>query len=192
MSRKGSFFYPLPSHAVQSADWHGWSKMSILIAYLHLKIFLSKPNSELPLWNVFQKVYHTAIVVPLFKMWSRYVRHTLYPSRKCCLASRYTKISKQTKITPHHHQNHVEDHSVLQHDVRESIYVQSSSRTWIGWSIMPLILRDWWYLIFCPLNQGLLLLRAKNCPEVGNNSQTSCSVFCCVLVNMSLVFLSYH
>ena len=68
--------------------------------------------------------YVSTIGVPLFKMlltndFIQYVVCTSHSLRKCCLTSRYTKIRKQTKMTTNHHQNHVEDRSVLPHDVRE-------------------------------------------------------------------------
>ena len=78
-----------------------------------------------------------------------------------------------------------------QRQIEDLCAIQFQELNWVS-SMMTLILRDWWYLMFCPLNQGLLLLRAKNNVEVGSKSWTSSSVFCCVLANMSLVFLSYH
>lgn len=114
-------------------------------------------------------MYTYDIGVPLFKMWSmedcvQYVVYTSHLLRKC----------------------------VLSHDVRESIYLHSSSRNWTGWSIMKLILRVWLYIKFCPLIQGLLSLRAKSPVGARSKNWTSCPVFWCMLLKISLVLLSYH
>ena len=162
MSRKGLFHHPLPSYTAQSTDSNGRSKMLNLIIS---KILQLKSYLVLPLL----KILHTAIVVLLFKMWSisNCVQCLL---RKCNLKRRCKKICKQTKMALHYHQNHFEDRRVLLHDVRDSIYVRSSSINLSGWSMITLIMRDWLYLKFCPLNQGLLSLRAKSCVGVRNKN----------------------
>ena len=65
----------------------------------------NKPNSVFPLWKIFPRVYGTAIVVPLFNMWStgdcvQYVVYTLHPLRKSHLTSRCTKSANKRKWLP--------------------------------------------------------------------------------------------
>lgn len=149
----------------------GEARCQISLSISISKILQLKSYLVLPLL----KILHTAIVVLLFKMWSisncvQCIIYTLHLLRKCNLKRRCTKICKQTKMALHYHQNHFEDRRVLLHDVRDSIYVHSSSINLSGWSMITLIMTDWLYLKFCPLNQGLLSLRAKSRVGVRNKN----------------------
>ena len=105
-----------------------WVKGNIDVHYLSLSENLAfKTQLSVTTLKNFSKgiLYHYSC--PLFKMGStgdcvQDVVYTSHPLRKCCLTSRCTKIYKQTKMTPHHHQNHIKDCSVLLHDLKESIY----------------------------------------------------------------------